>query len=176
MNITSRSRYALKIMLDMTQQGSKELVKRHDIVQRQGIPEKYLDQIMIRLRKAGLVQSIRGRLGGYQLGREPNDISVWEIFRAVEDGIYPVLCVDEHQAPCNFQHSCSANEPWQIIFGAIRRPLEDLRLSEVLLRMGTVQRARHAEGVQECPPGRTAEAPIAAAYRKRGPATSLPAH
>lgn len=176
MNITSRSRYALKIMLDMAQQGSKELVKRHDIVQRQGIPEKYLDQIMIRLRKAGLVQSVRGRLGGYQIGREPNDISMWEIFRAVEDGIYPVLCVDEQGAPCDFRHSCSANEPWQIIFGAIRRPLEDLRLSEVLMRMNSGHRSRHAEGIQECPPGRTAVAPLAAAYDKRGAIPSLPAH
>lgn len=175
MNITSRSRYALKIMLDMAQQGSKELVKRHDIVQRQGIPEKYLDQIMIRLRKAGLVQSVRGRLGGYQIGREPTDISVWEIFRAVEDGIFPVLCVDDQQAPCDFQHNCSANESWQIIFGAIRRPLEDLRLSEVLMRMSSAHRSRHAEGIQECPPGRNATASVAAC-RKSESTTTLPAH
>lgn len=163
MNLTSRSRYALKIMLDMARYESADLVKRHDIVARQGVPEKYLDQIMIRLRRAGLVTSVRGRLGGYRIGRPACDISAWDVFRAVEDGLYPVLCVDETHGPCGFEHSCMANEPWRLIFQAVQGPLQNLRLSEMATASRAADRAPDS-GARECPPGRSA--PLELPYRQ----------
>lgn len=154
MNITSRSRYAMKIMIDMAQTRQTDLVKRHDIVARQGVPEKYLDQIMIRLRRAGLVRSVRGRLGGYVLGKSAQQISVWEIFCSVEDGIYPVLCLDDNHAGCDFKQTCAANQPWQKVFGAIRRPLEQLSLHDLVQGLTIPAAGALAVGIQECPPGR----------------------
>lgn len=162
MNLTSRSRYALKIMLDMARHESADLVKRHDIVVRQGVPEKYLDQIMIRLRRAGLVTSVRGRLGGYRMGRPASDISAWDVFRAVEDGLYPVLCVDEAHGPCNFKHSCSASEPWRLIFQAVQGPLQNLRLSDMAAAAPETE-VEKSIGARECPPGRSA--PLETPYR-----------
>ena len=66
MNLTSKSRYALKIMLYLSAHNSKGLVNRHDISSSEGIPEKYLDQILLKLRRSCLVESIRGRHGGYK--------------------------------------------------------------------------------------------------------------
>ncbi len=153
MNLTSRSRYALKIMLDLAHRQNEPLVRRQEIVARQGIPSKYLDQILIRLRKADLVESVRGRTGGYRISRKIEQISVWEVFRAVEDGIYPVQCVDEHQG-CEFMQSCAAVEPWQFIFESMRNCLEAMNLLDFEQRFGSGQTNSRSDGIQECRHGR----------------------
>jgi Rrf2 family protein len=159
-NLTSRSRYALKIMLDLAHRRDEPLVRRLEIASRQGIPSKYLDQILIRLRRADLVESVRGRTGGYRISREINQISVWEVFRAVEDGIYPVECVDEHHG-CEFMQSCAAVEPWQIIFDAMRKCLEGMSLLDFENRFGNGQKNSLSDGVQECRQGREPFRPLA---------------
>ncbi|MES2744980.1 MAG: Rrf2 family transcriptional regulator [Bdellovibrionota bacterium] len=153
MNLTSRSRYALKIMLDLSHRRREPLVRRQEIVARQGIPSKYLDQILIRLRRSGLVESVRGRTGGYRIGRDIEQISMWEVFRAVEDGIYPVECVDEHHG-CEFMQSCAAVEPWQIIFATLRGCLEGMTLADFESKFGGLQKPASVEGVKECRQGR----------------------
>lgn len=153
MNLTSRSRYALKIMLDLAHSRRDELVRRQDIVKRQGIPSKYLDQILVRLRRDGLVESVRGRTGGYRVGRDTREITVWEVFRAVEDGIYPVACVDEHQN-CDFVQACVASEPWQLIFATLRESLERMTLAAFEKQFAKEDKMCPLGGVRECRPGR----------------------
>ncbi|WP_176736285.1 RrF2 family transcriptional regulator [Oligoflexus tunisiensis] len=153
MNLTSRSRYALKIMLDLAYRHNEPLVRRQEIVARQGIPSKYLDQILVRLRRDGLVESVRGRTGGYRIGRDTNLINVWEIFRAVEDGIYPVECVDEH-AGCEFHSACIAKEPWQLIFENVRRSLSQMTLADIAEKFQQDEKNCAGTGVRECRPGR----------------------
>ena len=153
MNLTSRSRYALKIMLDLAYRHNDDLVRRQDIVARQGIPSKYLDQILVRLRRDGLVESVRGRTGGYRIGRDTHQINVWEIFRAVEDGIYPVECVDEH-AGCEFRSACIAKEPWQLIFENVRRSLAQMSLADIAEQFQHEDKLCTVTGVRECRPGR----------------------
>ncbi|MDQ3230818.1 MAG: Rrf2 family transcriptional regulator [Pseudobdellovibrionaceae bacterium] len=153
MNLTSRSRYALKIMLDLAHHHNNSLVRRQEIVARQGIPAKYLDQILVRLRRDGLVESVRGRTGGYRIGRELNLINVWEIFRAVEDGIYPVECVDEH-AGCEFRAACIAKEPWQLIFENVKRSLAQMNLADIAQQFQQDDKNFATTGVRECRPGR----------------------
>jgi len=153
LNLTSRSRYALKIMLDLAHRHNDALVRRQEIVARQGIPSKYLDQILVRLRRDGLVESVRGRTGGYRIGRELNLINMWEIFRAVEDGIYPVECVDEH-AGCEFRSACVAKEPWHLIFENVRRSLVNMTLADIAEQFPHDDKHCSATGVRECRPGR----------------------
>ncbi len=153
MNLTSRSRYALKIMLDLARFECEPLVRRQDIVRREGIPAKYLDQILVRLRKQGLVNSIRGRTGGYRISRDPQQISLWDIFHAVEDGIYPVVCVDEHD-DCKYTSSCVSNEPWQYIFESLRFQLANMSLKELENRYVKEEKMCPLGGVRECRPGR----------------------
>lgn len=153
MNLTSRSRYAIKIMLDLACYSHEPLVKRQDIVRRQGVPAKYLDQILVKLRKQGLVDSIRGRTGGYRISRPAGDISLWDIFYSVEDGIYPVACVDEH-ADCQFTASCVANEPWQLIFETLKNQLLAMSLQELRLQYVTDEKMCPLGGTRECKQGR----------------------
>ncbi|MCX6131289.1 MAG: Rrf2 family transcriptional regulator [Proteobacteria bacterium] len=153
MNLTSRSRYALKIMLDLAQSRPEPLVRRQEIVHRQGIPSKYLDQILLRLRRDGLVESVRGRTGGYRVGRSLENISVWQIFRAVEDGIYPVECVDEHHA-CEFMKICDASEPWQFIFEQLRHTLNSMNLADFARQFHSTTKMCPSVVSRECRPGR----------------------
>lgn len=167
LNLTSRSRYALKIMLDLAYRHNEPLVRRQEIVARQGIPSKYLDQILVRLRRDGLVESVRGRTGGYRIGRDIRLINVWEIFRAVEDGIYPVECVDEH-AGCEFRTACIAKEPWQLIFENVRRSLSQMTLADIAEQFRQDEK-NCATGVRECRPGRE---PMRLFESSTGPLTS----
>ncbi len=153
MNLTSRSRYALKIMLDLAHRQHEPLVRRQDIVRRQGIPSKYLDQILVRLRREGLVVSVRGRTGGYRLARDFHEISIWEVFRAVEDGIYPVACVDEHH-DCDYIKACVANEPWQVIFDSLRLSLQKITLAGFTAQFAQEDKMCPLGGLRECRPGR----------------------
>ncbi len=152
MNVTSRSRYALKIMMDLAYREDEALVKRHDIAERQGIPSKYLDQIMVFLRRGGLVDSVRGRDGGYVLAKRSSEISVWEIFAAVEEGIYPVLCVGENG--CFHESECMTRDPWQLIFGKIKGNLEALSLGELVHHFPESRKTGLGTGVRECLQGR----------------------
>lgn len=132
MNLTSRSRYALKIMVDLARQADAALVKRQDIIVRQGIPRKYLDQIMMNLRKAGLVTSTRGRLGGYVLGQNPAEITIWDVFSAVEVGFAPVKCITGDETCCDYEEFCQTKEPWALIFAQIKESLTALSLQEIV--------------------------------------------
>jgi Rrf2 family transcriptional regulator, cysteine metabolism repressor len=154
MNFTSRSRYALKIMMDLTRHSVDPLVRRNDIAARQGVPSDYLDQIMIRLRAGGLVESIRGRNGGYRLARKPQEISLWNIFSAVEDSIYPAECLGEN-SQCGFEAECVAFSVWEEIFTAVRAPLETMTLQSICERWQTEFPVTLHHGVRECRPGKS---------------------
>ena len=158
MNLTSKSRYALKIMMDLAHFGvNQALVRRSEIAARQGIPTDYLDQIMIKLRAGQLVESTRGRTGGYKLARSPEKITMWDLFTAVEDSMIPVECLASGEA-CDFETSCSSRESWKTIFVALKASLGKITLAQLCsdwererLDQGAVMPAPAASGgVREC--------------------------
>lgn len=131
MNLTSKSRYALKIMMDLAHYGATQaLVRRGEIATRQGIPTDYLDQIMIKLRAGNLVESTRGRTGGYRLSRSAEEISMWDLFSAVEESMIPVECISSGHV-CDFERSCSSKEGWGTIFGALKTSLGEISLARL---------------------------------------------
>jgi Rrf2 family protein len=131
MNLTSKSRYALKIMMDLAHYGAiQPLVRRNDIAIRQGIPTDYLDQIMIKLRSGNLVESVRGRSGGYRLARDPLQITMWDVFSTVEGSMIPVECIGSGHA-CDFEASCSSKDAWNTIFSAVKVSLGSITLSRL---------------------------------------------
>ncbi len=156
MNLTSKSRYALKIMMDLAHASEGSLVRRRDIVQRQGVPAKYLDQIMILLRRGSLIASIRGRSGGYALARAAVDITVWEIFSAVEEGIYPVRCLTDHgENECSYTMACIAVDPWHMIFDSVTKSLEHLTLASLCKKSMDESKMCPILGIRECQPGKS---------------------
>ena len=141
------------------------VVRRSEISRRQGIPTEYLDQIMIRLRAANLVDSVRGRSGGYRLGRGAAEISLWAVFASVEDSIYPVECVASkdanrvihkttHGASCNdgcgFESSCITRGAWSEIFDAMRAPLLTMTLATATTTWAEENRMCPVGGIREC--------------------------
>lgn len=116
--------------MDLTQHPG-EVVHRSDISTRQGVPLDYMDHILIRMREAGMIESIRGRLGGYKMLKSPDKISVYDIFTAVEDSFQPVQCMDGGRG-CVAEHVCSSKDAWSEITSAVSATLSGIILAEIV--------------------------------------------
>ena len=105
MKISTKGRYALRLMLDLAMNHNGSFIPLKAVSKRQDISDKYLEQIVHLLSKGGLVQSARGAQGGYRLTREPADYTVGEILRLVEGSLVPVACL-ECGANCEHTDKC----------------------------------------------------------------------
>jgi len=114
MKISTKGRYALRLMLDVALHSHGAAVPLRDVAQRQEISDKYLEQIVTQLSRAGLVRSVRGAGGGYLLTREPEEYTVGEILRVLEGNLAPVSCVDQDDTcRCNRADRCVTVEVWR---------------------------------------------------------------
>ncbi len=113
MLISSKGRYALRVMLDLAAQEPGEYVPLREIIRRQEIPHKYLEGIMARLARAGLADSLHGKGGGYRLARSAGTITLGDILRAAEGELSPTGCRDAAETPCPRAEVCRARGVWQ---------------------------------------------------------------
>ncbi len=113
MKISTKGRYALRMMLDIAKNGGTEPVSLNDVAKRTDISLKYLEQIVSLLSKNGLLKSRRGAGGGYIMTRTPDKYSVGDILRATEGGIAPVSCLDDEVNMCPHADTCPTLEFWQ---------------------------------------------------------------
>ncbi len=128
MKISTKGRYALRLMLDLAQQPPTEYVSIKSVATRQGISEKYLEQIIKMLSKSGLVESTRGKSGGYRLTRTPENYTVGEILRVTEGSLAPVSCLEEEHH-CENCDDCVTYEIWQNVLDAINEVVDSITLS-----------------------------------------------
>lgn len=112
MMISTRGRYALRVMLDLAQDESGSYVPLDDIARREGMSEKYLESIIVVLSRAGLVKALRGKGGGYMLTRKPGEYPIGEILRLTEKTLAPVTCL-ESGAACPQADECPTFPLWQ---------------------------------------------------------------
>ena len=112
MMISTRGRYALRVMLDLAQDESGSYVPLDDIARREGMSEKYLESIIVVLSRAGLVKALRGKGGGYMLTRKPQEYPIGEILRLTEKTLAPVTCL-ESGAACPEADACPTFPLWQ---------------------------------------------------------------
>ena len=112
MMISTRGRYALRVMLDLAQDESGSYVPLDDIARREGMSEKYLEGIIVVLSRAGLVKALRGKGGGYMLTRKPQEYPIGEILRLTEKTLAPVTCL-ESGAACPEADACPTFPLWQ---------------------------------------------------------------
>ena len=112
MMISSKGRYALRVMLDMAEQGGDSYLPLKDIADRQNISRKYLESIMPDLAKHGLVESAMGKTGGYKLTRKPEDYKVGEILCAAEGELAPVACLTKDGKKCEKVDFCYTLPFW----------------------------------------------------------------
>ncbi|WP_417043962.1 RrF2 family transcriptional regulator [Dysosmobacter sp.] len=136
MRISTRGRYALRLMTDVAIHGKTGYVSLKDVAARQELSVKYLEQIAGLLGKAGFLRSGRGAQGGYRLARDPDAYTVGSILRLTEGDLAPVICLEEEEVPCNRRDTCAARDFWQglndVITGYVDRfTLADLVQSEL---------------------------------------------
>ena len=113
MKISTKGRYAVRLMLDLAMHNTGEAVSIKDISKRQGVSDKYLEQIISVLNKAGYVRSIRGAQGGYMLKKDPKDYTVGMILRLTEGSLAPVSCVDDDDMVCERENGCVTFYVWK---------------------------------------------------------------
>ena len=112
MIVSTRGRYALRVLLDLAEQRSAAYIPMKDVTARQGISQKYIEQIMPVLVKAGFVEGVHGKGGGYRLARAPEDCPVGEILRLTEGDLAPVACLSCGAAPCERSADCRTIGMW----------------------------------------------------------------
>jgi len=132
MKISTKGRYALRLMLDIALDRSGEPVRIKDIAARQEISEKYLEQIISVLNKAGLVRSIRGSQGGYLLTKEVDKYTAGMILRVTEGSLAPVSCLDDEVNTCERQSLCATLRLWQMLNTAICDVVDKVTLADLM--------------------------------------------
>ena len=131
MTISTKGRYALRIMIDLAGHIG-ETIKLKDIASRQGISEKYMEQIIAVLNKAGYVRSIRGAQGGYQLVKAPKDYTAGMILRLTEGSLAPVECLAENALPCEREGRCATVELYKRIYDAVNNVIDKTTLEDLV--------------------------------------------
>lgn len=132
MKISTKGRYALRLMLDIALYSENKPVSIKEISKRQGISDKYLEQIISVLNSAGYVRSIRGPQGGYLLTREPQEYTVGMILKLTEGSLAPVICVEDDASPCDNMGCCPTVEIWKRLNNAINDVVENITLADLI--------------------------------------------
>ena len=133
MKLSTKSRYGTRLLLDMAQHYNQGPVHLGDIAKRQNISVKYLEQIIIPLKKAHYVESVRGPKGGHTLTRPPEEITVGEIVALLEDGASLAACSD-NPLICERSSVCPTRDIWQEAARAMFAKLQSITLADLLSR------------------------------------------
>jgi len=131
--ISTKGRYALRMMIDIAENSAeRERVSIRDISGRQGISVKYLEQIVTNLTRAGLLRSVRGSGGGYNLTKTPSQYTVGEILRAIEGKLAPVACLEDDVNRCKRVEICSTVRFWEGLYRLIDDYVDSKTLQDFL--------------------------------------------
>ncbi len=132
MKISTRGRYALRLMMDIAMHDNGEPVRIKDIARRQEVSEKYLEQIIAILNKAGFVRSIRGPRGGYTLSKKPEEYTAGMILRLTEGSLAPVSCLEMDVNDCPRQNQCATLELYKRIDNAVHQVVDNVTLADLV--------------------------------------------
>ena len=132
MKISTRGRYALRLMMDIAMNGQNEPVRIKDIARRQEISEKYLEQIVSVLNKAGFVKSSRGPQGGYRLMRSPQEYTAGSILHLIEGSLAHVACMDMEKNDCPRHERCATLLLWQKLHEAMKDVIDHVSLADLI--------------------------------------------
>ena len=131
MKISTRGRYGTRMMLDLAAHHDQGPTPLREIAKRQDISVKYLEQLIIPLKAAGYIRSVRGAMGGYTLARKPDKINVGQIIKVLEGGLSLVDCVEDPKM-CEREKNCPTRDIWLRMSERLMEELSSLSLSDVL--------------------------------------------
>lgn len=132
MKISTKGRYALRMMLDLAEHQGNGYIALKDIAERQNVSKKYLEQIVPILNKADILNTNRGYQGGYRLARTPDKYTVGDILRITEGSISPVACLDKNPVECERAAECATLPVWQGLYKVIADYLDGITLQDIL--------------------------------------------
>jgi Rrf2 family protein len=132
MKISTRGRYALRLMIDLAINGSDQYVTIKSVSERQEISYKYLEQIITVLSRAGFVKSVRGAQGGYKLARPAEEYTVGMILRLIEGSLVPVACMEDEPNQCPRSAACVTLDVWKQLNDAINSVLDNITLADLV--------------------------------------------
>ena len=132
MKISTKGRYAIRLMLDLAQNQGEGYVALKDIASRQGISKKYLEQIVPVLNSATMLKTNRGYQGGYRLTKAPAEYTAYDVLNIAEGGLAPVACLDSEEINCPRNEYCSTLPLWKGLNKAIKDYLASITLQDIL--------------------------------------------
>lgn len=132
MKISTRGRYALRLMLDLAMASPEEFVTIKSIAERQEISEKYLEQIITSLSRSGFVKSARGAQGGYKLSKPAEEYTVGMILRLIEGNLVPVACMEDSPNQCPRSEQCATLDIWKQIDDAVNNVIDNVTLADLV--------------------------------------------
>ncbi len=131
MKISTKGRYALRVMVDIAERRSDEYIKLADIAERQDISEKYLEGILSSMTKAGLLHGLRGKGGGYRLALAPDRITAGRVIREAEGSLAPVTCLASSPNQCPRAADCKTLPLWQGLEKAVNAYLDSITIADL---------------------------------------------
>lgn len=134
MKISTKGRYALRMMCEIAQSDMGAAVPLKEIAQKQNISLKYLEQIVILLSRAGYVKSVRGAQGGYRLANPPEFYTVGMILRLTEGSLAPVACLDDEVNQCPRVNECGTLFVWEDLYKAICDVVDNITIADIISR------------------------------------------
>ena len=131
MKISTKGRYALRVMIDLALHNNGKYISLKEISERQEISNKYLEQIIALLNKAGFLETARGNTGGYKLSKEPKEYIIGDILRATEGDLAPIYCLTE-DGECNRQKDCKTYSFWKGLDDVINEYIDGKTLEDLI--------------------------------------------
>lgn len=132
MKISTKGRYALRVMIDLAENYTGDYIPLKDIAKRQDISEKYSENIISLLTKSGLVVGLRGKGGGYKLTKDPLEYTVGSILKTTEGSLAPVACLESPHNTCERAESCKTLPMWEGLYKLIDDYFEGITLSDLI--------------------------------------------
>ena len=132
MIVSTKGRYALRVMVHFAQRGGEEYIPLKEIAEAEGISQKYLESIMTTLSKAGMVDAVHGKGGGYRLNRRPEEYTVGSILKLTEGSLNAVSCTMQGPAACSRSECCQTKPMWDRLDKMIDEFFEGITLADLL--------------------------------------------
>ncbi len=132
MKISTKGRYAVRMLLDLAEHGEGKFVALKEVAERQGISKKYLEQIVTILNKSDILITNRGFQGGYKLAQSPDKLTLGKILRLTEGSLSPVPCLEHTPNTCVRSNTCATLYVWQGLYDVINNYLDAITLQDIL--------------------------------------------
>ena len=132
MMISTRGRYALRVMIDLAEQQTSRFIPLKEVAERQEISEKYLESIVKNLVQTGYLEGLRGKGGGYRLVKPPEEYTVGAILRLMEGSLAPVSCLEQRAYPCTREQHCRTLPMWKQLYELVNNFFDGITIADLI--------------------------------------------